>query len=167
MINKEFTISFKINVEKNPKWKDVDSSINFPPITTGDGVKVFFSKIKTLLKAYVLHPDVKYRKLSIDVSEYLNQDIHVVLTNSESETKLYINGKLVKTLNIENFKENLEEGDYVLIKPKQGDLKSISFDKSAQIILWGKIESIKNDSINLELFQPPETVTLPKDRIHF
>lgn len=166
-MNKEFTISFWIRIKNNPKWTKPGADINFPPITTGDGVMVFFSKKKKILKVYILHPEVKYKKISVDISKFLEHDTNIALTNADNETRLYLNGELVKTTQGNNKHINLEEGDYVLVNIEKDDLKTINFESGMKVALWARIESVKRDSVDLRFYTPPENATLPKNRIHY
>jgi hypothetical protein len=168
MKNSEFTITFWIKVNKNPAWNESDSEINFPPFTVKNGIQVYFSKYGPKLKAYILHPEMGYRKIIANIENYLHKDAFIALTNSDKENKLYINAKLVKTSKTGTLRRGLEIGDYVMVSIKDGDLKNTKLSGDMDLILPGKIISIEDKSkVTIFFFNINETATVSKSKLKF
>lgn len=170
MINKNFTVAFWIRLIKNPKWGDVRSDINFPPITNPDsGSKIFFMKHKKNIKVYVLHPEYGYKKLVANIEKYINSDAYVTVTNSETSLKLYINGETLGNVDRKNFKGKLEVGDYVMIQPHSDDLKTFTYTGDHKVVLTAKVTAIKTNSLKLLVVDIPsfEETELPRNRVVF
>lgn len=159
-MNKGFTITFWIRVGKNPGWMQLDSDINFPPFVVNEGINVYFSKYQNLLKVYVLHPSVGYRKIVFDISDYIQKDMFVALTNSKNETKLYLNGSLKLTCDLKDLSSNLEVGDYVLANIQSEDLNNVKVGKNVEVVLPAKIKSIEKNKLTLFFFNVNEYSTL-------
>lgn len=166
-MNKDFTITFWIRVDKNPGWMKLDSDINFPPFLVNDGINVYFTKHQNFLKVYVLHPSVGYRKIVFDISDYVQKDLFIALTNSKDETKLYLNGKLKLTSNLKDLPSNIEVGDYVLVNIRAGDLKTVKLDGNLEVVLPAKIVSIDKKNLSLFFFNVNEYATLDISRLKF
>jgi len=165
-VNKEFSITFWIRVSHNPRWKEDNSEINFPPITANNGAMVFFSKDGKKLKVYILHPELGYKKLDANIEQFIKKDAFIALTNSQEVTKLYVNGELIKSLE-SAAKYKIESGDYVMVQVEPGDSKSINIGENIQVILPAKIVDIKEGgkTIKLQTFNPLEILELPKERL--
>lgn len=148
-MNQEFTITFWIRTNKNPAWSKTESKIDFPPFTPKNGIKVFVSKINRKIKVYILHPEIGFKKISADISDYLGQDTHVAITNSKKETSLYINGKPIKQLSKKDFNmdvmEYLEKGDYVMVKIDNNDFENIRVGKNVKTVFQARVEDIDHE----------------------
>lgn len=167
-MNNEFTITYWIRIKDNPGWMKLDTDINFPPFTVNNGIQVFFSKIKVTLRVYILHPELGYRKLSADVSNYLQKDAFIALTNSTNETKLYINTQEVASVAHQNLIKTLEVSDYVMVRVQNGDLSTITIQSGLTVIIPAKVQKINGDRVTLQfLTGSTEIVELPKSRIHY
>ncbi len=161
-MNKNFTITFWIKTERNPTWTDIDSEINFPPFTINEWIQVFFSKYWTQLKIYILHPELWYRKISTNIKKYLLEKTFIALTNTESDTNLYINWELVNSIKIKDLDKNLEIWDYVMVNIKDWDLSNIKVTGDVQVILPAKIKAINWNNITLDFFNSWEIKDLDK-----
>jgi hypothetical protein len=165
----DFSVTFWIKAQKNPGWMNSDSEINFPPFTVKQGIMVFFCKIRENLKIYLLHPDLGYRKLTSKITNYLGKDTFVALTNTESETSLYLNADLVKKIEKKDLINDLEVGDYVMVNVKNGDLQNVQIGKGDTILMPAKIKTLSKENAQLEFFQAIgkeiQVVKLPKERI--
>ena len=152
MPNKEdFSIVFWIDIKQNPGWRDRDSEINFPPFVT-KGIKVYFSKIGTKLKVYLLHPEIGYRKLVADISKYLNGSTHVVLTNSEKETILYLNAEQASVCIKGKKIFPLEVNDYVMLEVKKNEIDGLSIKGDVSVIVPAKIKKMNGDKYQFLVF---------------
>ena len=163
-MNREFSITFWIRLDKNPKWADRFSDINFPPITSKEGIQVYFSKKKENFVVYILHPAIGYRKISTNVKDYLEKDAFIAVTNSEQETKLYLNADLVKTVKTDTLIEKIDVGDYVMIELRSGDSSKISTE-GLQVVVPAKIISFDGSNVVAEILNVGEIVKVPKSQI--
>ena len=150
--NNEFSITFWIDIYKNPAWLKEDSEIIFPMFTVKNGIIVFFSKIKEKLKVYLLHPEIGYRKLVVDVSKYIGSKTFVALTNSSEETILYLNAVQVCILKVNENVESLEIGDYVMVVVKNGELEGLKIEGDIEVMLPAKILKISDNKMQFEFF---------------
>ena len=165
-MNKNFSVKFWIKLDQNPAWKDKDSVIDFPSFVVNEGIQIFFSKHESLFKVFVLHPLIGYRKMVTDVEAYIGKDAFVAFTNDESESKLYINGSLVSTVTPTNLGDDLEIGDYVMVKVDKGELKTLNIEgEGVQIIAPAKISAISDETVSLYFFAQNENLDLSKDRL--
>lgn len=164
-MSKEFTVTFWVRIKSNPKWNETKSEINFPPVFTNDRALIFFSKYGELLKVYILHPELGYKKIVTNIEKYLRMDTFLALTNSPKESKLYLNGKLVETIKANKKKIVPEAGDYVMVKIKSGDSKSLTIGDNVEVIVPAKIIEVRSKSLELQLFNPSEKLILSEDRI--
>lgn len=164
----EFSITFWIRTQKNPGWMKKESEINFPPFTVKQGIMVFFSKIRENLKIYLLHPDLGYRKLTANITKYLQNDIFVALTNTEQETNLYLNADLVKKIAKDNLMNDLEIGDYVMVEIKNDDFENIQIGENISMLMPAKIRKLSGETAQLEFFtigDKIQVIELPTKRI--
>jgi len=164
----EFSITFWIRTQKNPGWMEKESEINFPPFTVKQGIMVFFSKIRENLKIYLLHPDLGYRKLTVDITNYLRNDTFVALTNTDRETNLYLNANLIKKITVEDLMNDLEIGDYVMVEVKNKDFENIQIGENISTLMPAKIKKLSGDTAQLEFFtigQKIQIIELPTERI--
>lgn len=164
-MNKEFTITFWVSLDKNPSWVDTNSEINFPPFSTNNWIQVFFSKIWKELKIYILHPELWYRKIKANIEKYLTEKTFIALTNDENETKLYLNANLVTIVSKQDLKTNLEVWDYVMVQIKNWDLEKLKIDWEIEVIVQAIIKKIKWDSLTLDFFTYWEIKILSKDKL--
>lgn len=163
-MNKEFSITFWIRINNNPKWTDRFSDIDFPPITTNEGIQLYFSKRKETFVVYVLHPIFGYRKIFANIKKYLHKDAFIALTNSDKETKLYVNADLVKTTKINTIKDKIEIGDYVMLELKQGDSSKL-LSNNISIIAPARIVSFDEENVTADLITVGEIVKVSKEQI--
>lgn len=164
----DFSITFWIRAQNNPGWMKKQSEINFPPFTVSQGIMVFFSKIRENLNIYLLHPDLGYRKLTANITNYLRNDTFVALTNTEQETCLYLNADLVEKIAKKNLINDLEIGDYVMVKVKNGDLKNIQIGENISTLMPAKIRKLSGKTAQLEFFaigNKIQVINLPTKRI--
>jgi hypothetical protein len=170
MTKKEFSITFWIRLKNNPKWNDIESDINFPPINGPQGTKIFFSKYRNLLKVYVLHPDIGYRKMTADITKYIGKDAFIAITNAELLTKLYINAELVDSFDKNSGDIDIEVDDYVMVNLRNQDVTKITIGPEVQdFVMPAKVNKIVSDKslAVLFLFEIDEVVELPLDRIRY
>lgn len=166
--NVEFSITFGIRTAQNPAWNLIDSEVKFPPFTLTGGIQVYVMKIQKFLKIYILHPELGYRKLVSDISDFIAKDTFVAITTKGTITKLYLNAILISTVKFDKEKNNIEIGDFVLVKIKNGDLKSIVINGDIEIVLVAEIKSINTDNLKLLFIDCNEIASLNKDKlIHF
>lgn len=166
----EFSITFWIRINENPGWKNIEADINFPPFTVKHGIIVYFSKYGEELKIYLLHPELGYRKLVVNIKNYLNKDTFIALTNSSTETKLYLNANLVTKIDKDNLKNNLEVGDYVMVEIQDNDFNDISIGSTTSVLTPAKIKKIFNNSAQFELLNlgpKIKVIDLPIERIKY
>jgi len=163
-MNKEFSITFWIRVDKNPNWMNSFSDINFPPITNNEGIQVYFSKKKENFVVYILHPEIGSRKISTSVKSYLDKDAFIAVTSSEEETKLYVNADLLKTVKNNTIAEKIDVGDYAVIELKNGDSSRISVE-GLQVSVPAKIISFEDTYVVAEIIHVGEIVKVPKSQI--
>ncbi len=163
----EFSVTFWIRNDANPDWKNKDSFIDFPPIDLRDkGIVIHFRKFRDILKVYVLNSDIGFRKLVADVSDHIGKDVFIAITNSETETKLYLDAELVATVKRYESKDNLEIGDFVILGVKEGDLKGLTIsDPSLNVALEAEIKKINQDEAILQFKELNEITKLPLSRI--
>src|SRR5258708_23415403 len=159
-----FSITFWIEVLKNPSWMDFDSDINFPPFVVNGDINVFMFKQGQYLKIYILHPEIGFRKIVANVKNVIGKDLFVAITNLDNETLLYLNSKLSVSVLSKNTLKSLEVGDFVLAKILPGDLKKIVVDKNTSAIIPAKITAIDNNYVTLFFFQQNEVKQLSIDR---
>jgi hypothetical protein len=165
----EFTVTFWIRREENPGWVKKDSIINFPPLMVEHGIMIFFSKIREKFKIYLLHPELGHRKMSEDVSQYLSDDMFIAVSNTPTETKLYLNGKPVQILERGKIIQDLEVGDYVMAEIQNDDFDNIDINENVSMLSAAKILTLSKKSARLEFFQlgnKLKIVELPIDRIY-
>jgi len=164
----EFTITFWIRIQNNPGWMKKESEIYFPFFTVKQGILVFFSKIRQNLKIYILHPDLGYRKLTANIAKYLRNDTFIALTNTEQETKLYLNADLVKEIVKEDLFNDLEVGDYVMVEIKNDDFENIKINKEISMLAPAKIRKLLGETAQFEFFtigKKTQVIELPTTRI--
>jgi hypothetical protein len=163
-MNKEFSITFWIRLDKNPKWLDKFSDIDFPPINK-EGIQIYFSKRKENFIVYILHPLIGYRKISANIKDYLTKDTFIALTNSGDETKLYVNADLLKTVNANTLIENVDIGDYIMLEVKRDDITKLIAKNISTIIAPAKIVSFEAENVIVDLITLGEIIKVPKSQI--
>ncbi len=166
MSEKEFSITFWIRVNNNPSWKEKESDIKFPPITISEkGVIVHSSKYGTKFKVYILHPEIGFRKLSADITKYIGTDTFVVVVNDDEKSQLYLNAELVETIKITDISKQLEVGDFIMVKVKDGDLDNIKIKGDLEVAFPAEIKKIDNNNLTLFFYNLNKITQLSKDRI--
>lgn len=166
-MNKNFSITFWLRNSENPSWGDPRSIIYFPPLSVNEGINVYFSKIANKLKVYVLHPDIGYRKISVDITTSLGKDTFIALTNTAEQSMLYINATLTATVPVSNQRDNLEAGDYVMLKVRENELRTLNFGSFIDVVLPGRVESINEGSVNVLFPDRDERKEFILDRLEF
>ncbi len=165
-IKKDFTVTFWIRNSNNPGWNLKDSDINFPPFTINEGIRVFFFKVKSYFTVCVLHPEIGYRKIKTDVTNYLGKDTFVAFTNDKDFSKLYLNGELAASIKKTSLLKEIEPGDFVMVKLKSGDIPDIAIDnKNVSVILEAKVAKINGKNVDLYFYNINKNKLLPKTRI--
>jgi hypothetical protein len=168
----DFSVTFWIENSNNPGWNKKHSIINFPPSTVKEGIQIFFTKIEILLKVYVLHPELGYRKITANIEDYIGINTFIALTNSESSTKLYINAKQAGETQNKDLITNLEISDYVMVKVFNNDINNVQIDDSIYAIFPARIKSLdhNDNTAKFEFFtigSKIQIVRLPIDRIKY
>lgn len=166
----DFSITFWIRKNENPGWSNIEADINFPPFTVKHGIIVYFSKYGEELKIYLLHPELGYRKLVVNIKDYFKEDAFIALTNNLTETKLYINANLVAEINKDTLENNIEVGDYVMAEIKDNDFNDISIGTTTSVVTPAKIKKISNNSVQFELLNLGpniKVIDLPIERIKY
>jgi hypothetical protein len=163
-MNKEFSITFWIRLDKNPKWVDRFSDIDFSPINK-EGIQVYFTKRKEKFVVYILHPVIGYRKVTANIKNYLNIDAFIALTNSGDETKLYINADLLKTVEADTLIENVDIGDYIMLKIERGNITKQMAQNVGTLIVPAKIISFEGNNVIADLITIGEIIKVPKSQI--
>lgn len=166
-MNQDFSITFWIEVEKNPSWTDKDSIINFPPFQTKDWIKVFFSKCWVDLKVNILHPNLWCRKVVANIEKYIWVDAFIALTNSKNDTKLYVNAENLYSAKRKDLLDNLEKDDYVLIEITDEELDGLKIQDWVSVAIPAKIKSIDNDEIVLDFFENNQVKKMWKDKVFY
>ncbi len=166
MNKKEFSITFWIRVQNNSSWKEKESDIRFPPITIPEkGVTVHSCKYGTKFKVYILHPEIGFRKLVADITDYFGKDTFVAVVNTIENTQLYLNAKLVETIKTTDLNQQLEVGDFVMVKVKDGDLKNITITGDLEVVFPAEIKKIDGNNLTLFFYENNQITQLSKERI--
>lgn len=166
MSKEEFSITFWIRVQNNHSWNEIGSDIRFPPFTIPNtGVKVHCCKYGKIFKIYILHPDVGYRKLTADITNYIGKDTFVAVVNTEDDVKLYLNAELVETVRITDLYQQLEVGDFVMVNVEDGDLENIVIKGDLKVALPAEIKKIDGEDLTLFFYELNQITQLSKEKI--
>lgn len=167
MPKNEFTITFWIRSSQNPKWSDLNSVIRFPPSTTQDGVIVFVTKYEEYLKVFVLDPEIGSRKIKVEIKDYIGKDTFVALVVNGDLSTLYLNAKVVMSVNKDSMERNIEIGDFVMVSIKDGELAGVKIGDNVSVIMPAEVTQILGDNGSFYFMGLNQSVVLPKNRIHF
>lgn len=161
----QFSVTFRIRIAENPAWASVDTDVRFPSITVHQGVKVYSSKYGKILKVYVLHPDVGYRKLAANIEKHLGRDTFVVITVDGDMTTLYLNGEFVTARDVNEMIRDIEVGDYVMVKIASGDLRRIAVGDGVAVTVPAEVKKVDGETLSLYFFELKELASLPRERV--
>ena len=162
----DFTITFWIKAKSVSKWRRYGSVICFPKLITENGIQVYFKKVKTSLKIFIIHPVYCYQKLSVNIKDYIKKDTFVLLTFSEGRSTLYLNSNKAGK-NIINLDKRIEVGDFVLVKLNSKDLIRNNISSNLRLTTPAIIKKIKRGKLKVNIFELKEVIYVNKSQIFF
>lgn len=160
----EFSITYWVRKNQNPKWSDEDSIINFKPMNLPNGILNATRKIGNKYLIYLLNPEFGNLKIEESIKKYLEKDLFVAITRKETELKLYFNTDLKKSVNISELKNNTPQvGDFVMVKIANGDLDN--FKTNVETLVPAILENIHGDNYTFFFWEMNQRVVLNKNKI--